>query len=530
MDGIIVVNKEKDWTSFDVTKKLRAILHEKKIGHTGTLDPAASGVLVVCAGRATKLVDSITGTDKVYEAEITLGVETDTEDGTGTVLAERPVQVTETEFREAAASFVGEYDQLPPMYSAKKINGKKLYEYARAGREIERRSNKVRIYEIQVSSFTPPTAHLIIRCGKGTYIRTLCADIGRKLGCGACMTALERTRVGKFTIAESRTIAEIQALSDQGRISEVLKPAIYIPEPTVVTFGKFDGGHRGHQLIFENVRKIAAEKGYKTAVLTFTQNPEVVISGKHNPGISTEQEHITRLRNFGFDYVAEFPMNERTMHMQAADFFREVLVNAMNAREIVAGTDCSFGYRAEGNAAFLAKYGAAYGIGVHIIKKKEAVDETGNPREISSTYIKELIASGNVKKARELLGRYFSVSGTVVKGKQIGSTVLGFPTANILPAKGKSLPRTGVYVSRVLIDQKLYKGMTNVGDNPTVAEDNLINIETYVIDYSGDLYGKKIRVDFVERLREQKKFSSLEALREQLQKDVAAAAEYQIMD
>ena len=149
MDGIIVVNKEKNWTSFDVTKKLRSILHEKKIGHTGTLDPLAEGVLVVCAGTATKLVDTISGTEKVYEAEMQLGINTDTEDITGSVLEERPVEVTETEVRNVISSFIGTYDQIPPMYSAKKINGKKLYDLARQGKIIERKANRITVHDIK---------------------------------------------------------------------------------------------------------------------------------------------------------------------------------------------------------------------------------------------------------------------------------------------------------------------------------------------------------------------------------------------
>lgn len=530
MDGIINVYKEAGWTSFDVTKKLRSILHEKKIGHTGTLDPAATGVLVVCAGKATKLVNAITGSDKVYEAEMQLGIETDTEDTTGTVLREAPVNVTEEEIRNAVQSFVGSIEQIPPMYSAKKIQGKKLYELAREGKEVERKPNRITIFGIAIEEIRLPYVRMTVTCSKGTYIRTLCKDIGEKLGCGAAMSALKRTRVGSFSLSESKTIAEIEALAASNRLMDVMKPAIYVPEPAVVTFGKFDGGHKGHQLIFQKVFSIAKEKHLKTALLTFSQNPEAVISGQQKPGISTSSEHLSRLRNLGFDYVFEFPMTKQTMQIDAEDFLKNVLVDAMHARDIVVGTDCSFGYKALGTAALLKEREQDYGYTTHVLKKKEVLDDQGNAREISSTYIKEEIAKGHVKRAYELLGRHFALSGIVQHGKRIGTTVLGFPTANIFPSEGKTLPSSGVYVSRVLIGQTLYKGMTNVGDNPTVAEGNPVDIETHILDFDGDIYDQKIRVEFIDRIRDQQKFDSLEELKQQLLRDIQYVRDYKICD
>ncbi len=526
MDGIINVYKEKGWTSFDVTKRLRAILHEKKIGHTGTLDPMAEGVLVVCAGRATKLVTDITGTDKVYEAELELGLTSDTEDSTGTILTRSEVSCTEEMLREAIQSMVGEYDQVPPMYSAKKVNGKKLCDLARKGRVVERKPVRIRIFAIDILEISLPKVRMSVRCSKGTYIRTLCADIGAKLGCGAVMTKLTRTRVGAFTLADCYHLSELEKLSAEGHLMDAVLPPVYVPVPAVVCFGKFDGGHRGHQLIFEEVFRIAKEKNLKTAVLTFSQNPANLVQNTSHPVISTAAEHLTRLRNQGFDYMFEFPMTRETMCMSPQSFLEKVLVNGMHASDIVAGTDCSFGYKAEGNAALLEREAARCGYTVHVIEKRQVLDDDGNPREISSSFIKEEIAKGNVRKARELLGRYFSMAGVVVHGRQLGGRVLGFPTANILPSAGKSLPAAGVYVSRVLIDQKLYRGMTNVGDNPTVAEGNAVDIETHVLGYSGDLYDKKIRVDFVDRIRDQQRFSSLEELRKQLEKDVAYTERY----
>ena len=207
MDGIINVYKEKGFTSHDVVAKLRGILRMKKIGHTGTLDPAAEGVLPVCLGKGTRLCDMLTDKTKTYRAVLLLGQETDTQDTTGVVQAEYPVHVTEEEVRKAIVSFLGDYMQIPPMYSALKVNGKKLYELARQGKEVERQARPVQILDIQIESIDLPRATFFVTCSKGTYIRTLCYDIGRKLGCGGCMESLLRTRVDRFELKDSLTLS-----------------------------------------------------------------------------------------------------------------------------------------------------------------------------------------------------------------------------------------------------------------------------------------------------------------------------------
>lgn len=217
-NGIINVYKEKGYTSHDVVAKLRGILRMKKIGHTGTLDPDAEGVLPVCLGKATKLCDLLTDKTKTYQAVMLLGQETDTQDTTGEVLAQYPVNATEEEVREAVESFLGPYMQVPPMYSALKVNGKKLYELARAGKKVEREARLVEIFEIHVDSIELPRVTMTVTCSKGTYIRTLCYDIGRKLGCGGCMEHLLRTRVDRFELADSLKLSQIEELRDRGEV------------------------------------------------------------------------------------------------------------------------------------------------------------------------------------------------------------------------------------------------------------------------------------------------------------------------
>ncbi|MBQ9928932.1 MAG: tRNA pseudouridine(55) synthase TruB [Lachnospiraceae bacterium] len=222
--GIINVYKEKGFTSHDVVAKLRGICKQKKIGHTGTLDPDAVGVLPVCLGSATKLCDMLTEKEKEYIAEFELGMVTDTQDISGKVLTESKVEATEEQVREVILSFVGDYDQTPPMYSALKVNGKKLYELAREGKEIERKSRPVRILEIEILEEKMPKFCIRVRCSKGTYIRTLCHDIGQKLGCGAVMTSLKRTQSGRFGIDRAYPLSEIQKMADEGRLDELVIP------------------------------------------------------------------------------------------------------------------------------------------------------------------------------------------------------------------------------------------------------------------------------------------------------------------
>lgn len=220
MDGIINVYKEAGFTSHDVVAKLRGVLGQKKIGHTGTLDPMATGVLPVCCGKATKVCELLADRDKTYQAVCQLGIITDTQDITGTVLEENSTKnITEEEVANAVASFLGESTQLPPMYSALKVNGKKLYELAREGKTVERKPRPITISKIDIlqMNLEEQIFSLEVTCSKGTYIRTLCHDIGQKLGVGAALQNLVRTRVGSFMIGDALTIEEIEHMVSEDR-------------------------------------------------------------------------------------------------------------------------------------------------------------------------------------------------------------------------------------------------------------------------------------------------------------------------
>lgn len=243
INGIINVYKEKGFTSHDVVAKMRGILKMKKIGHTGTLDPDAVGVLPVCMGSGTKLVDMITDTDKTYEAVLKLGIVTDTQDITGTVLMEAPVNATYTQIESVIKSYIGEYMQLPPMYSAIKVNGKKLYELARQGKEIERERRRVVIKDIRILGYSEEDQEVTVSvdCSKGTYIRTLLHDIGETLGCGGTMKSLIRTAVGQFKLENALKLSEIEALVREESIDTHIIPV---------------------DKMFENYHKVTVDRDY----------------------------------------------------------------------------------------------------------------------------------------------------------------------------------------------------------------------------------------------------------------------------
>ena len=215
-NGIISIDKPQGWTSQDVTARLRRVFNTRRIGHGGTLDPMATGVLPVFVGRATRGVEFFEHACKTYEAVVRLGITTDTEDMTGKVLTEQAVELTRAEFEAVLPKFRGNILQVPPMYSALKVNGQKLYDLARKGREVERQPRPITIHRLELVEFDGVQAKIVVECSKGTYIRTLCKDIGESLGCGGCMASLRRVQAGEYTIADSIPLEKLLAESEQG--------------------------------------------------------------------------------------------------------------------------------------------------------------------------------------------------------------------------------------------------------------------------------------------------------------------------
>lgn len=241
--GVLNVYKEAGFTSHDVVAKLRGILKQKKIGHTGTLDPDAVGVLPVCLGKGTRLCDLLTDETKTYETVLLLGQSTDTQDTSGTVLETAEPETDPEKIRACIAGFEGEYMQTPPMYSALKVNGRKLYELAREGIEVERKPRRVQFHSIRILEIAPPRVKMEVTCSKGTYIRTLCHDIGESLGCHGCMEHLTRTRVGRFQIADSKTLNEIETAVRKGTFAQLLTPVdqMFSDHPYIAVRPEADG-------------------------------------------------------------------------------------------------------------------------------------------------------------------------------------------------------------------------------------------------------------------------------------------------
>ncbi len=293
MNGIINIYKEQGYTSHDVVAKLRGILRMKKIGHTGTLDPDAVGVLPVCTGRATKLCGMITDWGKTYEAVMLLGTRTDTQDISGNILSQTEVNVTKIQIMDVIGSFTGEYDQIPPMYSALKHNGKKLYELARQGIEIERKPRRVNIKSILINDINlednDKTVTFTVECSKGTYIRTLCEDIGNRLGCGACMQSLKRTRVGSFSIDNSYTLSQIEQMVQAGKTDDILTP---IDE------------------MFSDSRKVIISQEYDKLLYNGNKLPYNSIQGKNDVQHNEDEQVRVYDKNDEFIGVYRFKGNE----------------------------------------------------------------------------------------------------------------------------------------------------------------------------------------------------------------------------
>lgn len=309
ISGIINVYKEKGYTSHDVVAKLRRILKQKKIGHTGTLDPDAEGVLPVCLGKATRVCDMLTEKDKVYEAVLLFGKKTDTQDTTGNVLEEKEVACTEEQVREVVKSFVGTYAQIPPMYSALKVNGKKLCDLARAGIEVGRKPREVTIFSIDIEEIELPRVKMLVHCSKGTYIRTLCHDIGAKLGCGGCMESLLRTKVAQFTLEHSLRLNEIEEKVQKLR-QETEQELTAESLGNIVT--KTDE-------VFEGYPKLYAKEGVEKMLYNGNAMQPEWIEGWQD---SLQQEKI-RLYDQKQNFIGIYQYNNKYMDIRPIKIFME---------------------------------------------------------------------------------------------------------------------------------------------------------------------------------------------------------------
>ena len=591
MEGLLNIYKERGFTSFDVVAKLRGILGEKKIGHLGTLDPEAEGVLPVLVGRATKLAPLLEGGEKVYRTTLLLGITTDTQDTTGRLLLRRPVEIEEEALRALIRSFEGEQQQIPPEYSAKKVEGQKLVDLARQGREVERKSCPIHISQIEIIRVDLPRVEIRVYCSAGTYIRTLCHDIGEKAGCGGAMESLLREQAGPYRLQDALKLDEITSLNltgllqgethllkqllgqfsgfvcharweklarngnilrlDQGDLEEairdgstvhvmdagrnpiglfrynekkgLLKPEVMMgagepakpfkPRPSVVSLGKFDGVHVGHQAIFRAMLRQAEEEGLGTLLFSFTNPPEALVHQKSEELLTTAEEKRRLVKELGIGKLIEARFTRAMREMPAETFLKDVLIGRCGMRRIVVGPDCSFGKDRTGNVAYLEAQARELGFTVTVVPKVEVDGEI-----VSSSRIKTLVKEGKMEEAARCLGRPFAVAGRVGYGRHIGK-ILGFPTLNLAMPADKVFPPLGVYASMTRIKGQTICSMSNFGVKPTLGREPHPGWETHLFEDQMDCYGLPCHLDLMTYTREEKKFGSLEELREQLKED-----------
>ena len=407
INGLIVLDKKKDYTSNDCLSVIKKLLHPKKIGHTGTLDKNAEGVLVCLLGTATKSQEYLMKCgDKIYEAELILGIATDTEDITGNILATNDIKYNIDDITEkleiAIKSFIGDYYQTPPMYSAKKVNGQKLLNLARKGKEVDRKANLVHINSIEICSVEPEKivytneiniykCVLKVCCSKGTYIRTLCKDIGENLGLPSCMGNLKRTKNGYFDIKDSITLDELKDKVNDGDFT-FIKPCYFMKNEAAVAFGKFETLHIGHKKIIEVLINEAKSQDIESTVL--------IVGDDEDNEVLTKAGRISKLDYLKVDNILSFKLTEENKKIGAECFIEDILYRQLKAKIIVAGSDCRFGYKGMGDSELLKKVASKFGIKVVIIDKLKL---DGQNEDISSTYILEQYRLGNIDEAKKYL-------------------------------------------------------------------------------------------------------------------------------
>lgn len=289
----------------------------------------------------------------------------------------------------------------------------------------------------------------------------------------------------------------------------------------VAVLGNFDGIHKGHQLLLHKAIDIAKKEGIKSAIFTFNPHPSFVLSGKDPVGlIYTNEEKEMIMEKEGIDYYIELEFTKESASISSKQFIEDIIIKKLNAQVIVIGSDYRFGKNRSGDYKMLVEYSENHDFDVVVIHKLKY----GN-KIIGSTWIRGLILEGNLEMANELIGRPFLIKGKVMKGNQIGTNTIGFPTANIIPNKSKLLPPNGVYISNVNYKNRTYMGITNIGVKPTV-EGHTLTVETHIIDFNQNIYGEEIQVNLYHYLRPEKKFENIEALRKQISTDIEDMKKY----
>ncbi len=576
LSGLLIINKPSGITSFSAVNKIKKLTGVKRVGHTGTLDPLATGVLPVFIGRPCALSNFAVHSVKEYSATILLGTVTDSYDITGNVVKTCNNIPSEQAVIDAVNSFVGTYNQVPPVFSAKKQNGTRLYNLARKGEAVTLKPQKVEIFNISnIQKINNNEYSFTVLCGKGTYIRSLVYDIGEKLSCGATLKALARTKNCGFDITEAVPLDSLTAeniasyilpaekavlnykevsvsgkqavrffnggllsgenvngfskldLGETVRVKyngefigmgktgkEGIRPACPINKPSYtfntenkkpvcLVLGTFDGVHTAHQKI------IKSAKNYYVIAVTFSEVPKAFLGADVKP-IMPKTEKTRLLTAFGVDRVDYLDFSE--YQNMPPETFLTLLKEKYSPTAICTGFNYRYGSLGAGNTETLKDFCNKNNIECITVNAVEISGIT-----VSSTKIREYITNGEIEKANSMLGFPYYIKGRVVDGEKRGRT-LGFPTANQVYPENTVKLKQGVYSSNVIIDGKTYKAVTNVGNCPTFNKPQTV-IESYVIGFGEDIYGKEIKTEFLRYMRPEIRFNSKEELLIQLEKD-----------
>lgn len=526
VDGFLLIDKPRDWTSHDVVNFVRGRYRLAKVGHGGTLDPMATGLLVLLLGKGTKFSDWVMQGHKIYEGTYTLGRSTNSQDADGETEEIRPLppNLGRADLEALLPEFTGDILQIPPMVSAIKKDGVPLYKMARRGETIDREPRPVTIYHYEITDVRLPEVDVRVVCSKGTYIRTLAHDFGQRLGCGAHLSALRRTFSGQFSVTDAvgpDTLREWDLETLQSRVLPLPQPGdgpVLLPlcqkftevpdRPTVLAVGAFDGLHLGHQQVMAQARSLAAQHQAQCGLMRFYPHPGRVLYPESAPPLlCSETEIAERLRNLEMDFQLRLPFTPALAQQEPENFLENLRTGVPGLKGLVVGPNWRFGRQGRGDVQLLKTWAADKGIEIRIA---EATLLDG--QMISSTRIRNALLAGDLPAATRMLGRPYRLSGGVGHGKKVGRK-LGFPTANIIPGLHRLLPPPGVYAMRVHLGKKVYLGGGYLTHPPRL-------LEVHLLDFADDLYGTQLDIDLLHFQRPATPISDFDALRQQIARDL----------
>jgi riboflavin kinase/FMN adenylyltransferase len=525
--GYLLINKPPDWTSFDVVKKTQNILKTKKIGHTGTLDPFATGLLILLVGKATKHSQAFTNFDKEYIATAMFGTQTDTGDMTGNVIVSQDdtaleknhpnIEVTQAQFQSLIPSIISIKEQIPSKFSAIKIKGKPAYKLARKKADFDMPKRNIEIKDFELVSYDYPTFTYRVVVSKGTYIRTLTEQIAALFDTVAVTTHLQRTKIGHYLLSDAIDISDLQGDTHIHSLSFDISTKTSLHP--CVTIGTFDGVHLGHRYLLTKALSIAKEKNTHLVVMTFDNHPREVLTQADKPFLITEHEKkISLMTDLGIEHITCLHFDKNIANIPATEFLEKHIIEKYHPQAIIIGHDNHFGVGRAGDKVFLRERSLTQSWQLIEIPPL-SIDGTIP----SSSLIRQAIYASDMVSVQKYLGRHYSICGTVVDGKKIGRT-LGFPTLNIHPLLSKKIiPPDGVYFAYTYYEKKKYYGVTNIGISPTIKAEKKSIIETFLFDFSHEIYEQNVEIFFIQKIREEITFSDKSELISQINNDISYA-------